>query len=139
MALTANVIPKYKGLVSSHPQLEDSSVSDDGEIQTTQGRAHEIVVTATSPYTVLDTDEVIVCNVLAPYDSDKHGHGFVVNLPASAGLGRSITIKNINTQHVEVTPNGTNTIDGKNAMRILPYLGATTLVDYASGAWAILY
>ena len=138
MALTANVVPKYKGLVSTHPQLEDSSVSDDGEIQTTQGRAIEVVTTVTSPYTVLDTDEMVICNVLAPYDVNNHGHGFVVNLPVAEGLGRRITVKNINTQHVEVTPNGTDTIEEKNLSAVVCYQGAVKLIDYAANKWIVV-
>jgi hypothetical protein len=134
MALTANYVPKYKGLVSSHPQLENSSIYDDGSIQTTQGRAIECTLTTTTPYVVLSTDELVVVNAAAV----SGGASFVVNLPVAAGLGRSVMVKSINSRAVEVTPNGTDTIDGTNNAAIICFKGVVKLVDYAANKWVVV-
>ena len=130
MALTVNYVPKYKGLVSSHPQLENSSIYDDGSTTTTKGR-NLSVATKTTTYAVLATDEVIIGN--APATT------FAVTLPAASGSGRVITAKNVNHGIVELTPDGTDTIDGVNSAAVVAKNESCTVIDYASGKWAVLY
>jgi len=73
----------------------------------------------------------VVCNAPAT--------AFAVTLPASAGLGRIITDKNVNQGVVDVTPSGTDTIDGVNSAAVLGRYESVTVVDYVAGGWAVLY
>jgi hypothetical protein len=129
MALTANYVPKYKGLSGTHPQLENSAISETGGIATITGRAVG-VTTQTTTYSVGAAIEVVVCNSAT---------AFTVSLPAASGGGRIITIKNINTGAVSIDPDGTDTIDGTTSEFVLGKLGCMTVVDYAANKWVVLY
>jgi len=130
MALTANYVPKYKGLSGTHPQLEDSSCGDDGTTLTTQGRKIACTVKTTT-YTVAAGIELVIGN--APVTT------FAVTLPVAAATGRRITVKNINQGIVELTPDGTDTIDGVNSAAVVAKDGSCTVVDYAANKWVIVY
>jgi len=136
MALTVNVIPRYKGLSGSHPQLQDGHITDDGTtvslslpIKTAGSSATFTVQTTT--YVVAAGIDVVVCN--APATT------FTVTLPVATASGRVITVKNVNQGTVEVTPDGADTIDGVNSAAILGKYESVRLLDYAANAWAILY
>jgi len=130
MALTANYVLKYKGLSGTHPQLENSSIYDDGTIITTQGRKIACT-TKTTTYVVADGIELVIGNAPAT--------DFTVTLPVAAGTGRVITVKNINQGIVELTPDGTDTIDGKNLAAQVAKDGSCTVVDYAANKWVVIY
>jgi hypothetical protein len=129
MALTANYVPKYKGLVSSHPQLENSSIYDDGTYCTTGGRKIG-VTTQTTTYAVGVGIELVVCNATT---------AFTVSLPSASGSGRIIAIKNINTGSISIDPDSADTIDGTTSEFVLGKLGCMTVVDYAANKWVVLY
>jgi hypothetical protein len=129
MALTANYVPKYKGIVSSHPQLENSSIYDDGEITTTKGRKLGVTVQTTT-YVVEDTVDVVVCNATTE---------FTVTLPAASGSGRRVQIKSINTGAISIAADGSDTMDGSTSQRVIGKFGCIRLVDYAANKWILLY
>lgn len=65
-----------------------------------------------TPYTALATDLVIVCDP----DSGGTPGDTTISLPASAGVGREIRVKNIGTTYdCLVDPNGTEQIDASGA------------------------
>ena len=136
MALTEHYIPKYKGLVSSSPQLEDSSTIDNGTTVvmslplTTTGRNIAFTVQTTT-YVVASGIELVVCN--APATT------FTVTLPVAAATGRRIIVKNINKGTVELTPNGTDTIEGANKAALVMKNDSCTVVDYAANKWVVVY
>ena len=70
--------------------------------------------------------------------SSSVGADFVFNLPAATGSGDIAIIKKLdsNAHNIAVTPNGSDTIDGVNAVSNISIQYSTLqLVDAASGAW----
>lgn len=135
MALTETYLPKYKGLSGTHPQLEDSAILDDDTditlgLPVTTAGTKLACATKTTTYIITTADDLIIGNATT---------AFTVSLPAASGAGQRVIIKNINTGTVSVAPDGTDTIDGVNSAVILERYESVTLVDYASGAWAIVY
>jgi hypothetical protein len=64
---------------------------------------------------------------------------FVFNLPAATGSGEVAVIKKMdgNAHNIAITPNGTDTIDGVNAvLNIVPQYATVTLVDSGEGTWS---
>jgi hypothetical protein len=105
-----------------------SSGSGIGNLAVTQ------VPNAASPYSVVAGDQFIAASagVSSPTEID---------LPAATGSGRVLIIKKMdaNAEDIEVTPNGSDTIDGTAAAYDLAtQYNAVQIVDYAAGAWAII-
>ena len=72
---------------------------------TTAGRISKLV-TVTSNYTILSSDEIISANSTSPIN---------IYLPSAVGIaGRTYTIKNINTGSVTLRPSFSENIDGSN-------------------------
>lgn len=86
-------------------------------------------VVVTTTYTVLESDHIIF--------GDHAGTPFTITLQAATGTGREIVIKNINAATVTVDGDGAETIDG-NTTEALLQNASITLIDRASGLWAII-
>jgi hypothetical protein len=86
-----------------------------------------MVTVITTPYTVTATDTLVVIN---------RATATIVNLPASAGLGRQLSIANIGVGTVTVTASGANTIDG-DATQELWQWDTMVIKDYTLGYWKI--
>jgi hypothetical protein len=86
------------------------------------------VRTETDTYNVVNGDAVIVCN---------KGSAMTVNLQAASGSGRVLEIKNIGAGTVTVDGASSETIDGAGTKDVTQWQ-SLRIVDYASGAWAIL-
>lgn len=82
----------------------------------------------TGTYTIPDTVAVVICNSASD---------FTVTLPAATGSGQEITIKNRNTNTITVEGDGTDSIDGASNATLTANQKITVL-DYASGQWAII-
>lgn len=94
----------------------------------TEGGRKVNVSIPTTTYSVLATDEAVVCNSTT---------AFTVSLPAASGSGRKLYVKNINTGTVTVAGNGSDTIDGVTT-QALGRWDAVVLIDYAANAWIIV-
>ena len=68
MALTANTIPKYKSLGNGHPQLQNSSITDNG---TTITLPHNTVITGT----VSPSDNVVMTTATKGLVLKRGGNG----------------------------------------------------------------
>ena len=96
------------------------------------------VVTKThsnSPYTVSATDDIVLL------DTTTGGAGAITaNLPAATGSGKVYYFKKIDsgTGVIQITPNGSDTIDGTTAYNIPVQYQAVTMVDGVSGKWYVL-
>jgi hypothetical protein len=91
-----------------------------------------VVAVSTTPYNVGASDQFIGASASAGSDT-------VINLPAATGSGRVIIVKKMdsNAHNIDVTPNGTDTIDGLNAADVIAVQYASVnYVDYGAGAWA---
>ena len=76
---------------------------------TTAGRISKLV-TVTSNYTILPSDEIISANATSPIN---------IYLPSAVGIaGRTYTIKNINTGSVTLRPSLSQKIDGSNTFEL---------------------
>jgi branched-subunit amino acid transport protein len=76
---------------------------------TTAGRISKLV-TVTSNYTILGSDEIISANATSPIN---------IYLPTAVGIaGRTYTIKNINTGSVTLRPSSSQNIDGSNTYEL---------------------
>jgi len=91
---------------------------------------------AASPYTPAPTANVINFYLV----SASSGAPFVFDLPPATGSFDMIIVKKMdaNAQSVNVTPNGTDTIDGVNAaVDITIQYDVLRLVDGSTGAWSV--
>ena len=105
-------------IIGNNAQLSSTSVSDQIVIGnasntssyiygalTTSGRISKLV-TVTTNYTILPSDEIITANSSSAIN---------IYLPSAIGItGRTYTIKNINTGFVTLRPNSFQKIDGSN-------------------------
>ncbi len=91
-------------------------------------RNETISIQTGATYTVLATDDTIVCN---------RASAMTVTLPAATGSGKKYTIKNINTGVVTIDGNAAETIDG-DATQDLNQWDCAQIIDYAAGTWAIV-
>jgi hypothetical protein len=84
---------------------------------------------AASPYTVLATDSVIVC--------DATSGAVVINLPAATGTGREITVKKTDSTSNACTPTraGSDLIDGATTYSLTVQYAASKVIDQASAVW----
>lgn len=82
----------------------------------------------TTTYTILSTDEVIVCNSTTP---------FTVTLPTATGSGQTYAVKNINTGIITLEGNSFDRIDGELNQTINQWEDIQ-LTDYAANAWIII-
>ncbi len=99
------------------------------------------IVTVTSGYTCLDTDQVVLVN------SSGGPNPCIINLlPAASFIQRNLTIKNIGEIDLAVTPDGTDTLDlvagpytvpGDASLTPLPSIVITTNPLTTTGAWYI--
>ncbi len=88
----------------------------------------------TTGYTVLDTDRLVTV--------DSSGGATVVNLLAAGDATQLLTIKNLGTNTVTVTPDGTDTIDGLTSYVIAaaasPLFPTIMLASDGVSSWWIL-
>jgi hypothetical protein len=94
---------------------------------TTQGALIEKITTATDTYTVLSTDETVICNKAT---------AFTVTLP-TAVVGQRFNFKNIGAGTVTLEGDGTDTIDGDLNQAIYQWEGVQVRC-YASNKWSVL-
>ena len=90
-----------------------------------------------SGYTVVETDRLVTM------DSTGGANPCVVTLPAAADFSASVTIKNMGTIALAVTPNGSDTIDGLAAAYTVaasasPLFRSITLISDGVDAWWIV-
>jgi hypothetical protein len=100
-----------------------------GFVYLSSGAVQSGVVTVTStPYTVGETDNLIICNSLV---------AITINLPVASGTGRELQIANINIGVVTVEGNLAETINGE--LNQLVYEDSCMDVkDYGVGTWVII-
>ena len=98
----------------------------------------------TQVYNWLVPPKVNVSMALPPYtvngtDAFIYSAGGTIQLPATSGSGRVITIKNLDMGSVAVviTPTGTDTIDGQPTYALGPLYEVISLVDATAGQWMI--
>lgn len=96
-----------------------------GGLHTAGGQLGKIT-TVTASYTVLITDDTIVCNSTAP---------ITLTFP-EAVIGQCFDIKNINTGTVTVQGDGTDTIDGAASQNIAQW-NAISFKCYAANKWSM--
>jgi hypothetical protein len=83
------------------------------------------ITTITSNYTVLSTDNLILCNSTSPI--------IVTLLSASSYVGKTWTFKNINTGSVTILPAGSDKIDGFSNMVMQFKYSAFSLTANSTG------
>jgi len=103
----------------------DTSIDANGLFTTTAGRIGKIT-TVNDTYTVLVSDETIICNKAT---------NFTVTLP-TATVGQQFTIKNINTGVVTVDGASTDTIDGSLTQSLIQW-ESFTLRCYVVNKWGV--
>lgn len=98
---------------------------------TTEAIVRQIVTITGASYTVLGSDWMMYVNNTAA--------GTTIDIPAATGSKRELVIKraDTSTQSVTVDANGADTIDG-DATASLKKKGSLTILDVASGVWAII-
>lgn len=94
---------------------------------TTSGRKISKSVQTTT-YTILTSDELIICNSATP---------FTVTLPVASGSGQKYYVKNINTGLVTIEGDTSDTIDSASNQTLYQWESAI-LIDYAANAWVIV-
>jgi uncharacterized protein YqgV (UPF0045/DUF77 family) len=114
------------------PALTGDVTSSAGTVATSVKQIHDNVTSvnnAASPYTVVATDSYISCDATAG--------AVVLNLPATTGSGRELTIKKIDSTASACTPtrNGSDVIDGATTVSLTVQYGAAKLVDRVAGTW----
>ena len=94
-------------------------------------------ITKSANYLAASTDDYIGCNTT--------GGAFTISLPSAATVanGKKLIIKdeggNATTNHLSITPNGTNTIDGSNSTTLLSVnFESLTLVCNGADSWFIM-
>lgn len=102
--------------------------NDDVTKETKINFSFSAVSIVTTTYTILSTDEVIVCNSTTP---------FTVTLPAATGSGQTYAVKNINTGIITLEGNSSDKIDGELNQTINQWEDIQ-LTDYAANAWIII-
>ncbi len=89
---------------------------------------------ATTGYTVLDTDRLVTV--------DSSGGATTINLLAAGDATQPLTIKNLGTNTVTVTPDGTDTIDGLTSFIIAaassPTFPSIMMASDGVSSWWIL-
>lgn len=88
------------------------------------------IVQAQSPYGVQATDVLINASASASAATE-------VDLPASTGSGRALIVIKVdaNAENINVTPNGSDTINGGGAVALASQYNLVRLVDGQSGNW----
>jgi len=94
----------------------------------------EVASDVTTGYTVLDTDRLVTV--------DSSGGATTINLLAAGDATQPLTIKNLGTNTVTVTPDGTDTIDGLTSYVIAaassPTFPSIMIASDAVSSWWIL-
>ena len=105
------------------------SIKSDGRVKTGSGVIGKIT-TVTDTYTVLVSDETVVCSKAT---------AFTVTLPvaAEATVGQKFTIKNIGAGVVTIDGDSTDTIDGQQTQTLNQW-ESMQLQCYAANAWGIM-
>lgn len=116
------------------PAVEDVGLTNIAELGITLATG---ATSVTSGYTVLDTDQLVTV------DSTGGANPCIINLPAVAGRGLPIGIKNLGTIALAVTPNGTDTIETINAAFTVAAASSPTfptiwLVPNGTTGWLIV-
>lgn len=85
-----------------------------------------------SPYTIPSEAGHLRC--------DASAGNITVNLPATTGLGRLVTVKKVDSSAntVTVTRAGSDTIDGATTYVLSTQYDVVQLIDAASGAWDVI-
>ena len=122
------IIGQSENMTEWRPSNGTLSYVDENGVFRGSAIINRSVVYETTTYTVLSTDDMIVCNSTG---------SFPVNMIASTGNGKAYTIKNINTGIVTVTPDGSDTIDGETE-QLLNQWDSVDLVDSLVGTWVII-
>lgn len=91
----------------------------------------------TSGYQILVTDRLVTV------DSTGGADPCLIYLPVAADATQMLTVKNMGTVAIELTPNGADTIDGNNTAFDIPAASPTVfpsviLVSDAVSSWTIL-
>lgn len=126
-------------LVESVPQIDMWNGSAWTTVSGTGGGsgapAYVAQTKTTSPYTVLSTDDVVVCN-------RSTSGPFVVNLPASPVNGQQVRIKDgkgdADVNFITVTATGGKTIDGLPTLVIDESYAARTFIFGDTTDWLVL-
>lgn len=90
--------------------------------------SHNTVTIQTTTYTILSTDNLVVCNSTT---------AFTVTLPAASGSGKIYHIKNINSGTITLEGNSSDTIDGDLNVPIIQW-DDVSVIDYAANKWVIV-
>jgi len=102
--------------------LETETTSLDTRVTTLEGGDTATVVTVTTTYTVLSTDDIVLCNAT--------GGVFTVTLPlatSSSGLVYNIKKIDTSTNAITIDGNGTETIDGNLTIELILQNQSVTL------------
>lgn len=108
--------------------MEDEDYFKFSDCLRTEGGRKVNTTTQTGTYAVLAGDEAVICNSAT---------AFTVTLPAAAGSGRKLYIKNINTGDITVDGDSSDTIDGETT-QVLSQWDSVQIIDYAANAWVIV-
>lgn len=89
------------------------------------------ITNAASPYTLVSEAGYLRC--------DATSGNITVNLPASIGLGRLVTIKKIDSSAntVTITRAGSDTIDGANTEVLTTQYDSVQMIDAVAGKWDV--
>ena len=93
---------------------------------------HTTIDDTDSPYTVLATDEVILCDALAG--------PITVNMPALSSSGRVITVKKIDASanFVTIDGDGAETIDGDATPDLTALNQVKAMLDASATNWSVI-
>jgi len=89
------------------------------------------LISSDSPYTVLSTDYMLVC--------DAADGNMTINIPSATGSGSTLIIKKVDsTDHeVAIEGDGSDTIDGETSMILKTQYTSITIKDAATATWYI--
>jgi len=90
--------------------------------------ARHSVLLKTGDYTIAVTDDAVIYNKAT---------AVTATLPAATGSGVQLKIKNVGAGACTITRAGTDTIDGETTQTLQQWEGVT-IIDYASGLWAVI-
>ncbi len=101
--------------------VEDTSPQLGGNLDKNGKYIVLIITTVTTTYTVLSTDDIVICNSTT---------SFVATLPTAVGItGKEYDIKNINTGLITLEGDGSETIDNELNQTINQYSNITVVSD----------
>ena len=127
VATTIDYLLKNTSSVDPGHHHTNASVDSLAVSKLTGGGYKITVVSKTTTYTALATDDLIRCSGT-----------FTVTLPAATGTGKLLYIKNTGTGVVTVDADGAEVIDGQLTQIITVQYDSMLICDAASGIWNIL-